>query len=1122
MEHETAVDDGLRLENSAETTELLDAILGFIQQSRTRVWVKVAWWDATSPAGAELGRALIDARQRGADVRVIMRNDASGLPTIARLRKAGIDVRPSRYLHEKELIADDAYLSHSMNFTTAETERNSQVGHCWSSPEQVSAASARFLDTWEQFAALDRQRGEQAAVAARTVIPVEWLPLLKYSTLNPFQADVAPAILSAEGHVIVVAPTGAGKTVIGELALIRAVKQDRRKGVWLVPARALAGELGGLRERWAKHGIKVEVLTGESNLSSDRLKRADVWIATTEKFESLCRRTSLQDAVAEVACIVVDEIHLIGDPSRGATLEALLARLRFLSDTTRVVGLSATVTNADDLAAWLGAQLLRSTWRPTVLITQLIEFTAKEDSWKEIERAKDERLVELIRDIRDEAATVGESASALVFVGSTKTARAVAARLAGVGAVSSEQVLANECLERGVGFHYRGSPEAAETLRRFNSREVGILVATSGLSTGVNTPARAVVVRDLTLGTSPIEVSQLQQMFGRAGRAGHERDGYAYLLVPDGEKGAWQQRLADGYRVDSKMSGREADAALAEIHLGNIATTTELESWYDTTFAASQSRGSLSGRQVVSTLASAGLISEGDSGDLAITDLGRLTVQLMIDVASAVGIRDGLVTAEPSNAEEAERLVSQAVCAGATTLATRQINPKDWDAQVSATLSAWKVPAEWADFGARFSLATIFDALVAPRPLTELARRDVIEEAPRYFAWVAELGRLGLATWQAIVATDIGERLTAHALLDPKPGRGSGRVLKFLRSLVDPDQAATFMRKTWQRASRFAEPTDFPAQSVQPEVLADRLLRAHQGALRPGVPTCEVLDGILHVTTGVEGAIERSEVSVNGGLATVRAIGSQGNRVTLPIPEGAARSGHVAIEVVAFSRTDAVYGCALVKVEVTGQGPSAREHRMRNARDALDEARDTALVHAGKAPRSMFRKKREQAERDNLLAIANNSGLADVSAALTADLDKLAALWSIREAVEELCPSRGAAADLRTPAAVLRSRIASTQERALVRYALAKEAGMPVNLVQGIDITQLHCVVKLGTTNVILDSELPAGRLTWIGTNATASLTTMPPKPKEPPLEARLRMGWLPDFMENHPRLLGE
>lgn len=95
--------------------------------------------------------------------------------------------------------------------------------------------------------------------------------------------------------------------MIGELALLRAVKVDKRKGVWLVPSRALAGELSRLRTRWAKRGINVELFTGETILSSERLKKADIWIVTTEKFEFLCRRTSSQDAVADVSCIAVDE-----------------------------------------------------------------------------------------------------------------------------------------------------------------------------------------------------------------------------------------------------------------------------------------------------------------------------------------------------------------------------------------------------------------------------------------------------------------------------------------------------------------------------------------------------------------------------------------------------------------------------------------------------------------------------------------------------------------------------------------------------------------------------------------------------------------------------------------------
>ncbi|MDT9697319.1 DEAD/DEAH box helicase [Streptomyces sp. P17] len=91
-------------------------------------------------------------------------------------------------------------------------------------------------------------------------------------------------------------------------------------------------------------------LTGEAAVDTELIRAADVWVATTEKFEAICRAGSLRDALAEVGCLVVDEIHLLGDPARGAVLEALLARVREDGTGTRIVGLSATVANADEVA----------------------------------------------------------------------------------------------------------------------------------------------------------------------------------------------------------------------------------------------------------------------------------------------------------------------------------------------------------------------------------------------------------------------------------------------------------------------------------------------------------------------------------------------------------------------------------------------------------------------------------------------------------------------------------------------------------------------------------------------------------------------------------------------------
>ena len=1111
-----------QLGNAPGCTELLDEILRLISGARERVWISVAWWDARSSAGRRIGKAVVEARGRGMDVRVVLRNDASGLPTISLLRQAGVEVRPLRYIHEKELIVDDVYLMHSMNFTTAETERNTQIGMVFSDSETVDSAAVRYELLWDQLGGLELQRGAEVITRAEQLVPESWLPLLAFSTLNPFQSDVAPAVLTATGHVIVVAPTGAGKTVIGELAVLRAVKQEHRKGVWLVPARALASELSGLRDRWARHGVTVEILTGEMNLSSSRLTRADVWIATTEKFESLCRRTSLQEAVADVSCIVVDEVHLIGDPSRGATLEALLARLRLLSDSTRVVGLSATATNAGEVAQWLNADLLTSNWRPTVLVTQLVEYSDSE-SWRAKEQAKDEALLRIVEEVRSQdpgdSSGVGDDASILVFVGSKDAARTTACRLAGVRAGATEEETVDLCAKNGVGIHYRGGPKAEELRKRFVARKLSTLVATSGLSTGVNTPARVVIVRDLTLGRTPIEVSQIQQMSGRAGRVGHETAGYAYVLVPAGEVTRWSQAIAAGYRVDSKLTGREADAALAEIHLGNIAQVEELTTWYQSTYAAAQAKYSFSPMALMDQLASAGMVTVQRDGEISITMLGQLTVQLMIDVVSAQAIRSALDQLDiPESAEEAERAVIRTVCTEARALAERQINPKAWEDYVAGALNSRAMDTGWEEFGARFSAAVCLEALESPRQLRDLAKRDVVDEAPRYFGWVAALGRLGLATWPAIVASDICERLMTYELSSPRPTRGSGRILRFLRSLVEPDVAEEFVRERWRPSSGIVTAAEFPHTSVDDRVRSESLDRAHQGALSTSGLAVTERNGMLEVHPNITGAAENITVTVNAGLRANQATASSSIAMTVPLPDGAARTGEVSAEMLAFSRSDAVYSWVISPVSFTLDEPSPREFRLERANHALDQCLDAAIVQAHKPPRSMFRKKREAAERSFVLSLAENSGLQPVSEALTVGLDPLSALWSIREFLETRCPRSRVERDIRTPISIIRSGRASLAERAVVRFSLAREAGFSARLLEGANLEQLHCAVQIDGVYTLLDPSLPHVRLTWLTGAGSVRVVELPPRPQDPPLQACPRMPWLDEFMENHPQ----
>ena len=207
-----------------------------------------------------------------------------------------------------------------------------------------------------------------------------------------------------------------------------------------------------------------------------------------------------------------------------------------------------------ELAGWFNAQLIESSWRPTVLTTQLLPYESSED-WKQRESAKDALLVPLVQDLQDQPNERDEKGTVIVFCGSKRNVRSVAAKLAGVRETDLDK-LVEACFNAGVGIHFRDAPRAHRAVDAFRQRQIDIIVATSTLATGVNLPALAVIIRDVETGMTPLEVSLAQQMFGRAGRAGHEKAGFAFLLTPSTEIDGWRVRLGDGYTVRSRIAAQ--------------------------------------------------------------------------------------------------------------------------------------------------------------------------------------------------------------------------------------------------------------------------------------------------------------------------------------------------------------------------------------------------------------------------------------------------------------------------------------------------------------------------------------------------------------------------------------
>ena len=1047
-----------RLSNYGEGVDLVVSLTQAIATARVRVWVKVPWWDV-SPVARRLLDAVLTAHRRGLDVKVLYRPESSNDAIVRELRSAGVPLVPVRYIHEKEVLADDVAITHSMNFTATEIARNQNSGFLHSDPAMVEAVELGFRSLMDSVSAA--AQGEEAWTPASALVPP---PLRKYldtfDRLNPLQSKAVPVVLSTAGHVMVVAPTSSGKTLIGEVAALRSIVTDGKPAVWLLPARALAAEVAEIARRWNTLGIGTIELTGETNMSSDAVKRAQLWVATTEKFEALYRRASLKDVIGRIGCLIIDEVHLVGDPTRGATLESLIARLRVAEGRTRIVALSATVSNAEELAAWFHADLVRSAWRPTVLTTQLVPYDVPSQGKREdYESAKDDIVLPLLRGLvgadlgtASTPADAGSTSSAVVFCGSRAAVVRTAARAAGVAFRNVDlETVVDACFRRGVGIHFRDAPRAGRALEAFRARQLRVLVATSGLSTGVNTPAKFVVIRDLELGMTPLEVSQAQQMFGRAGRAGQEAEGFGFMLVPRTEEPVWKLKLSDGYAASSRLTTQLGDAVLAEMLLGSVVDRGSARSWFEQTLAFAQNRSTADLDGVIDNLVRRGFATETD-GQLAPTEIGMLTSRLMIDVESAGEMRRALAELPvPATAEEAEELVVQTVATSVRSLRERPVNERTYTAYVDQLLTGWSLRVvarvdEW--FGARVCMAAAQIMLRTPARIREnppagvsMAEfRRAAEDMPRYLAWVAALGYADASTWAPAVAGDLSRRLTWWHLA-PHPERGSGRLLWMLERMLEPQHHRDRMQDLWRRAraAGFASPDGINARprgvDVTPEGFAEIVSSRADIHLEPLVDL-----ELSYRTPNTQARLTAlSNTGTNRAIATTRPAHGP---IDLVLPPRS--TGKVAADVFLYTR-DGDVGYTNLMADIPANAVPVTP--VEEATGLLDDLPDVhTVLTRSSGVRRLFQGERKRLRDSILPLIAPDPRLAPIALALSEHHSEAdAAVVAMRTNLRALL-RHSSRPDLRSPHAVLRAREASEAEVQVTLAALVASLQLDVGV----------------------------------------------------------------------------
>ncbi|KAH0476631.1 MAG: uncharacterized protein KVP18_003020 [Porospora cf. gigantea A] len=445
--------------------------------------------------------------------------------------------------------------------------------------------------------------------------------------LNPVQSKVCDFALSDSNNMLLCAPTGAGKTNVAVLCMLNAMSQcflpngrvdlTAFRVVYISPMKALVAEqVQTFSKRFSSYGVKVHELTGDVSMSRSELEETNIIVTTPEKWDVITRKVDQRTLTQLVKLIVIDEIHLLHD-ARGPVIEALVARsIRRMESTqtrVRLVGLSATLPNYEDVAVFMrvsleenrGLFVFGNHFRPVPLQQTYIGVKCKKGSKKM--NAMNQVCYEKVM------ACAGKN-QVLIFTHSRKetarTAKAVVDlatehELLGsfLGDGASREILQAEVdncktpelaelLAYGFGIHHAGMPREDRSLVEalFADGHIQVLVSTATLAWGVNLPAHTVLIKGTSVYSpekgswqelSPMDV---MQMMGRAGRPQYDADGHGVIITMIDELQYYMSLNNQQLPIESQMMSLLPDVINAEVVSGSIRSRAGAVRWLAYTY----------------------------------------------------------------------------------------------------------------------------------------------------------------------------------------------------------------------------------------------------------------------------------------------------------------------------------------------------------------------------------------------------------------------------------------------------------------------------------------------------------------------------------------------------------
>ncbi|XP_077789919.1 helicase POLQ-like isoform X2 [Podarcis muralis] len=490
------------------------------------------------------------------------------------------------HCHDTENVKKDSEPSTS---SLSEPRRRSLKDHLKSAMTENARAPASLVSKSKQLK--EAVVSEEIGVAERThsasfvdIGPFYGLPTKVKELLAEFRGidklyDWQHACLMLESlqqrkNLIYSLPTSGGKTLVAEILILQELLCKQMDVLMILPYVAIVQEkVAGLSGFGMELGFLVEEYAGSRGRIPPikrRLKKS-LYIATIERGHTLVNSLIETGRIGDLGLVVIDELHMLGEGSRGAVLEMTLAKILYTSKTTQIIGMSATLNNVGDLQQFLKAEYYTSNFRPV----ELKEYVKIRDTIYEVDnKAEDgfrfsrllnfkystglqktdpDHLIALVTEVIPKY-------SCLVFCPTKKNCENVAEMICKHLNRDYKKLkekekrdlltdLRNICNGRlcpvlkqtipyGISYHHSGltSEERKRIEEAYSSGILCLLTCTSTLAAGVNLPARRVILRAPYVATEFMKKNQYKQMIGRAGRAGIDKAGESILIVQEKDR----------------------------------------------------------------------------------------------------------------------------------------------------------------------------------------------------------------------------------------------------------------------------------------------------------------------------------------------------------------------------------------------------------------------------------------------------------------------------------------------------------------------------------------------------------------------------------------------------------